>query len=209
MKKRLYLKPYVIPVVYSLFVVALLISVFVAVNQKDNQDDSTYVSGTVLDENIPVMNQNPEVVVVKPFNQASVTIGKNYYDYQASEEEQTNSILYHEGIYLQNTGIDYVATETFDVLSILDGEVIEVKEEELLGKSVTIQHNNNVISVYQSLSEVSVQKGDQVKLGQVIGKSGTSTLGSNLGNRLHFELSIGGELVDPENYFGKKVSELN
>lgn len=209
MKKRLYLKPYVIPVVYSLFVIALIISVFVAVNQSDDEENSTYVSGTILDENIPVINQNPEVLVTRPYNQPTVTIGKDYYDYQGSEEEQQNSILYHEGIYLQNTGIDYVSSETFDVLSILDGEVIEVKEEELLGKSVTIQHNNNVISVYQSLSEVSVKKGDQVKLGQAIGKSGTSELGSSLGNRLHFELTIGGELVDPENYFGKKVSELN
>jgi len=31
---------------------------------------------------------------------------------------------------------------------------------------------------------------------------------SELGNKLHFELTIEGQLVDPENYYGKQVSEL-
>lgn len=210
MKKKLYLKPFVIPVVYSLLVIGLLASVFVSIESGHKEDNNTYVSGTILDENIPVIStKNPDIVVGKPYNQENITIGRDYYDYQATEEEQKNSIIYHEGIYLQNTGIDYTSSEVFDVISILDGEVTEVTEEELLGKSVTIRHNNDTISVYQSLSEVSVNKGDTVKQGQVIGKSGNCSLDSTLGNRLHFELSIGGSLVDPENYYGQKISALN
>lgn len=209
MKRKLKLKPFVIPAVYCLLVVGLLVSIFISMQATDHKDNNTYVSGTILDENIPVVNvTNPDTIVGKPYNSENITIGRDYYDYNSTEEEQKKSIVYHEGIYLQNTGVDYVATDVFDVISILDGEVVEVKEEELLGKSVTIKHNNGSISVYQSLSEVSVQKGNKVTQGQVIGKSGTCTLGSDLGNHLHFELTIGGKTVDPENYYGKKEEEL-
>ncbi len=210
MKRKLYLKPFVIPLVYSLLVVGLLASVFISIQSSGKDDTNTYVSGTILDENTPVISTTgSEVLVGKPYNTEGVTIGRDYYDYNGTEEEQKNSIVYHEGIYLQNTGVDYVLADVFEVISILDGEVMEVKEEELLGKSVTVKHNNGSISVYQSLSEVSVQKGDKVTQGQVIGKSGTCSLGSDLGNHLHFELTIGGQIVDPENYYGKKETELN
>lgn len=209
MKKKLYLKPFVIPAVYSLLVIGLLASVFVSVKTSSKEEEHVYVSGTILDENVPVVSTiSPTVLVGKPYNNENVTIGKDYYDYKDSEENQQKSIFYHEGIYLQNTGIDYQATDAFDAISILDGEVTDITEEELLGKSVTIRHNNNTISVYQSLSEITVKKGDKVTQGQTIGKSGTSELGSELGNRLHFELTIEGQLVDPENYYGKQVSEL-
>jgi len=208
-KKKLYLKPFIIPVVYSILVVGLIISIFISVQSSKDNDNNTYVSSTILDENIPVINTtNPETLVSKPYNNEGITIGRNYYDYKDTEEEQKKSIVYHEGIYLQNTGVDYVLNDIFEVISILDGEVMEVEEEELLGKSVTIKHNNNVISVYQSLSEITVQKGDKVTQGQVIGKSGTCNLGSDLGNHLHFELTIDGQIVDPENYYGKNEKEL-
>ena len=190
MKRKLYLKPFVIPVVYTLLVIGLLASMFISLKTSGTTEDVTYVSGTILDENVPVVGTSKqEVVVGKPYNQESITIGRDYYDFNGSEEEQKKSIVYHEGIYLQNTGVDYIWGEVFDVISILDGEVTDVKEEELLGKSVTVKHNNNTISVYQSLSEVSVKKGDKVTQGQVLGKSGTCTLGSDLGNHLHFELT--------------------
>lgn len=210
MKKKLYLKPFVIPTIYSLFVVGLLVSIFITAQSKPADDENTYVSGTILDEQVPVVNTvTSEVTVGTPFKQDGVTIGKNYYNYQDTEDEQKSSIIYYEGIYLQNTGVDYVSTEVFDVMSILDGEVTDVNQEELLGKSVTIRHNNDTISVYQSLGEVLVKKGDQVVQGQIIGKSGTSSISSELGNHLHFELSLNGQFVDPEDYYGKKISELN
>ena len=208
MKKKLVLKPFVLPVVYSIFAVALIVSVYFATKPNaEVEDTQTYVSGAILDEYVPVVST--DTVVLKPYTSENVKIGKDYYDYKAQEEEQRNSIIYHEDTYIQNTGVDYTQDEVFDVISILDGEVIEVEEKELLGKSVTIRHNNEIISVYQSLSETTVKKGDQVTAGQVIGKSGTCELNKELNNHLHFELTINGEIVDPENYLGKKLNEIN
>lgn len=58
---------------------------------------------------------------------------------------------------MPNSGVDYGGKENFEVVSILDGTVIDVKEDDLLGKIVEIRHSNEMISVYQSLSEVTVK----------------------------------------------------
>ena len=191
MKKRLVLKPFVLPVVYMTMVIALVLSVYFINKPNAKLDEElTYVSGAILDEYVPVIST--DTVILRPYTSENITIGKNYYDYKAPEDEQKNSIIYHENTYLQNTGIDYIQNDVFDVVSILDGEVIEVEDKELLGKSVTIRHNNEIISVYQSLSQASVKKGDKVVSGQVIGKSGTCELNKDLGNHLHFELTVNG-----------------
>ena len=201
MKKRLVLKPFVIPMLYSIFAVVVIVSLFLSIEVIDEKDSVTYVNDSILDEYVPVVNIEEEKVK-KTFTD------QNYYDYKATDEEQTNSILYHENTYIQNTGINYQGENTFDVISILSGEVIEVEEKELLGKSVTIRHDNELISVYQSLSNVTVKKGDKVTTGQVIAKSGSCSLITDSKNNLHFELYVNGTIADPENYYDKKLSEF-
>ncbi len=207
MKKRLVLKPFVIPTLYSIFAIVVIVSLFLSIEIIDEKDSETYVSGAILDEYVPMISIEEETVL-KPYTNETVTISKNYYDYQASEEEQTNSILYHENTYIQNTGVNYQSENTFDVISILSGEVIEVEEKELLGKSVTIRHDNELISVYQSLSNITVKKGEKVTTGQVIGKSGSCDLIKDSKNNLHFELYVNGTIADPENYYNKKLSDF-
>lgn len=207
MQKKLRLKPFVIPVVYTLLVVALLVGTYIATKDFSKEEDTyQYVSNTILDNEIPVMNT--EVTIMKPFSNANVTIAKNFYDSQSDEEQQKNSIIYHENTYMQNSGIDYTNSEEYDVQSILDGEVIEVSEEELLGNVITIRHTNDIISIYQSVNNVTVKKGDTVTRGQAIGKSGSCELNKDIPNHLHFELSIKGQIVDPNKYFDKKLSEI-
>ena len=109
---------------------------------------------------------------------------------------------------MQNSGIAYGGKDNFDVIAILDGEVVEVKNDKLLGNIVQIKHNEKIISVYQSLSETNVKKGDTIKQGQVIGKSGTSNISKDLGSHLLFELIINGTTVNPEDYYDKLVNEI-
>ena len=209
MRRKLVLKPFVIPTIYTVFVIGLLTSLFFTIPTGGGlKEKITYVNGSILEEYVPVLSEKKDVVILKPFKDSDIKIGKNFYDYEAEAKMQENSIIYHEGTYMQNSGIDYIREKVFDVYSILDGEVVEVKKEELLGNTVTIRHSNDIISVYQGLSEVLVKAGDQVTAGFLIGKSGTSELNKELGNHLHFELSIKGQLVNPENFFGKKLSEL-
>lgn len=83
-----------------------------------------------------------------------------------------------------------------------------IKEDNLLGKTVDIKHNNEIISIYQSLGEVKVKKDDVVKQGDIIGKSGTSNFSKDLGDHLHFELIYKGQAVNPEEYYEKELGDL-
>ena len=173
--------------------------------QKDTSEDelTSYVTSTVLEEEQPVIKES--TIMINPYTDTTVSIGKNYYDYKADAETQEKSIVYHDNTYMQNSGTDFVGEKVFDVVAVLDGSVTDVKEDETLGKVVEIKHENGYISIYQSLSEVSVKKGDMVTQGQVIGKSGTNELDKDMGNHLHFELYVNGTVVNPTLYLNKEL----
>ena len=210
MKKYRLKKPAVIGL-SVLGLVAFLGTMFVIeksfFEQKLENLDYDYVSQTIFEDDIPVVNTTP--TIIRPYTDTEVKIVKDFYDHQADEEKQQNSIIYYESTYLQNSGISYGGKEeTFDVVAILDGTVTSVKEDNTLGKIVEVRHSNDIVSVYQSLSEVTVKENDVIKQGTIIGKSGSSNISKELNNHLHFELIIKGQIVNPENYYDKKVDEL-
>lgn len=175
--------------------------------QTPKDDNYNYVSQTIFSKDIPVVGTTP--TIIRPYTDSEVKIIKDFYDYQDKEEKQKNSIIYYESTYLQNSGISYGGKkDPFDVVAILDGKVIDVKEDNTLGKIVEIRHTNDLISVYQSLSEITVKKDDEIKQGTIIGKSGTSNISKDSDNHLQFELIIKGQVVNPEKYYDKKVDEL-
>ena len=107
---------------------------------------------------------------------------------------------------MQNSGIDFVSEGVFDVISVLNGTVVDTSDNEILGKTVEISHDNGLVTIYQSLSEINVKKGDVIYQGQVIGKSGTNKLDKELGNHLHFEFYTNGQIVDPNLYLNKEIA---
>lgn len=205
------LKSNIVPIIYGLVAILGIGSAYLIENMLNNavfkeEDHYGYVSETITEEEVPVVNTEP--TLIRPYNDTELKVIKNYYDYKADETSQQNALIYHENTYMQNSGVAYGGKDNFDIVSILDGEVIEVKNDKLLGNIVQIKHNDKIISVYQSLSEVNVKKGDTIKQGQVIGKSGTSNISKDLGSHLLFELIINGETVNPEDYYDKLLSEI-
>lgn len=204
---RRQLKKPVLYGIYAVGVIALIGTFYLAYNSVSKtglkEDDSKYVTDTIFDDTKPV---NTEVKVLKrPYNDTEIKIVKNYYDYKADENTQKNAIIVHENTYLQNSGVSYGGKDNFEVVAVMDGTVADVKKDDLLGNVVQIQHDNNVISIYQSLGEVSVAKGATVKQGQIIGKSGTNNVESDLGSHLHFELILSGATVNAEEYYDKTL----
>ena len=205
------LKGYVLPSFIALllrvaFGIAMLFksSMTEAVFSDDN--DYKYTTKSIFRNYIPT--NAVEVTISKPITVDDITIYKNYYNKDANDEERKNSIIYYENVYMQNSGIDYSYNQEFDVVSILDGTVINVGEDEMLGKFVEIRHSNDMISLYQSLGAINVKKDDEVSRGDVIAKSGKSKLYKDIENGLHFELSYKGSYVNPNDYFMKKVQDL-
>ena len=211
------LKPFVVPMLYGIGIIAIifgayfmqsLISSTLFADEKTIDDPTNYVDGEIIEPNNQLPVISTEAIIIRPYTSEGIKIAKNFYDYQDEASDQQNAIIYYENTYIQNSGVDYQASEVFDVVSILDGTVEEVKEDQILGKVVQIRHSNDMISVYQSLSEVSVQEGDEVLSGQIIGKSGTSNINADLGNHLHFELYYQGQIVNPEDYYDKNLKDL-
>lgn len=208
--KKIKFKKSAVYVMYGLGF-ALLIGVLVLTDshltvEDAEEPDYDYITETVLEEDVPVVNT--ETVLIKPYSDQNVKILKNYYDYTAAKEEQENSILYYESTYMQNSAIAYGGVESFDVVSILDGTVTSIKEDDLLGNIIEIEHNNNIISVYQSISNILVKENQVIKQGEVIAKSGESNLNKSLSSHLLFELIIDSKIVNPEQYYNKNINEL-
>jgi murein DD-endopeptidase MepM/ murein hydrolase activator NlpD len=66
------------------------------------------------------------------------------------------------------------------------------------GNLVLIKHPNGFVTAYGNNGELDVKRGEQVKRGQVIAKSGDT--GNVNAPQLHFELRKGSTPVDPTNY---------
>ena len=195
-----------LPILF-LFLVALVILPVLTmkfVSTDPSEELTDYTMDEIIESEMPVINQT--TTIINPYTDPSVSIKKGYYDYNADEESQLSSIVRHDNTYIQNTGIDYVGENIFDVISILNGTVINVKEDEEMGKSVEIRHDNGIVSIYQSLSEVYVKKDDSISQGLVIGKSGENKLDKDLGNHLHFEIYDNGQEVNPLNYLNTEIS---
>ena len=199
------------PVMYTLYGVAvflLVIGLFVMGRNTPTETLSEpFHAYNILDYiNLPVVGGVSSTPLGRPYSDANVTIAQYYYDYRSSSEEQQKSIIYYEDTYLQSTGISYsLGGEEFDAIAVLDGEVIDVKEDSLLGNSVTIKHSSNITTIYQSIADIKVKKGDTVQKGMIIGKSGESNINKDLGNHLYFELIVDNISVNPEEYYDKTL----
>lgn len=196
--------------VYTLVLVALIATIYlvesVTPKKQFNLKEYSYVSKTIFDDVIPVIATEDKML--KPYTVDDVKLVKSYYDYKGEEKQQEESIIYYENTYMQSSGVTYGKDSEFDVISVLPGTIEEIKDDELLGKVIKVKHSDNVTSVYQCLSSATIQKGDSVIAGQVIGKSGNCSLEKDTKNHVYFELLINNNYVNPENYYGKTLKEL-
>ena len=205
------LKPFVFPVLFVSLIFILVIGLYFtsqAMNYdlKESLEDVTYVSNVILNDIVPVANI--DLTFTNPYTSDNVTIKRFYYNMEDDVDRQKESIIYYDGTYMPNTGVDYTSEEKFDVVAIIEGTVIDIKEDEMLGKIVEIRHDNNIISSYAGLSEINVQKGETLNQGSKIGVSGTSKINESLGNHIHLEIYKDGINVDPLKIIGKKIGDI-
>ena len=196
------LKDWVIPTLGIIVLIGALILYYILgrVLNYDLVPEDTYITDALIDNTIEVQ-QEIESSISKPYNSQDVKISKYFYLEEDEESKQQQSLIRYENIYMPNTGILYSSSKEFDIISILDGKVTSVKEDEILGNIVEIEHSNNIVSIYQSIKDVQVKIGDQVKQGDVIAKSGSNKLENEQDNCLHFELYKDGTLINPEELY--------
>ncbi|CUU01223.1 TPR repeat-containing protein [Candidatus Kryptobacter tengchongensis] len=103
------------------------------------------------------------------------------------------------GRYRKHLGVDIKAPAGALVYAIADGVVTWAWHDGGYGLKVMIDHGS-LVTVYAHLSEISVNYGQKVRKGQVIGKVGDT--GNATGSHLHFEVIKDGKYVDPLNFLG-------
>ncbi|MNS15214.1 Murein DD-endopeptidase MepM [compost metagenome] len=102
------------------------------------------------------------------------------------------------GVKKLHTGTDFAVSQGTDVHAADSGNVIVAEWWNGYGNCVIIDHGNNIWTLYGHLSKINVQKGDNVKRGEVIAESGNT--GASTGPHLHFEVRVNGTPVDPMPY---------
>ena len=198
------LREWVIPTL-AIFVVAGTLFLYYIIGSILNDDlvpeDTLFVN--ILQENEETIEVQKEVIVkaIKPFTEESVSISKYFYNKEDEETKQQQSLIKYENIYMPNTGILYSSDNEFNVIAVLDGKVTIVKEDEILGNIIEIEHSNNIVTIYQSVKDVNVKVGDTVKQGDLLAKSGSNKLENEKENCLHFEVYLEGNIINPEELF--------
>jgi murein DD-endopeptidase MepM/ murein hydrolase activator NlpD len=101
-----------------------------------------------------------------------------------------------------HNGIDIAAEAGTEVYAAADGEVYTVYEDEQMGHTVVIRHENGYATKCSSLAEtIAVKPGDTVTAGQAIGTVGnTALMESAIGDHIHFAVTCDGKAVNPADF---------
>lgn len=124
-------------------------------------------------------------------DRALVEVSIPFYDINATNEAKQAAMIQYNNELTPHTAIDLKAKDgsAFDVLAALSGKVTAVEQNHpVVGNLIEITHSNGLISSYQSLSEVKVAKGAEVKKGDIIAKAGRNDFEKEDGVHLHFEV---------------------
>jgi len=97
-----------------------------------------------------------------------------------------------------HTGIDLRGETGEPVYATAAGRVTNAGRDGGYGNMVEIDHGNGLSTRYGHLSEIDVKVGQVIRIGQIIGKIGST--GRSTGPHLHYETRINGEPVNPQKF---------
>ncbi len=95
-----------------------------------------------------------------------------------------------------HSGVDIAFGSGVPIIAAADGIVTNAETNKGYGVLVVLEHGYGFSTFYGHLMRSSVQEGDIVRKGQIIGYMGTT--GRSRGVHLHFEVRINNIVVDPK-----------
>lgn len=156
------------------------------------------------EEAVPV-NAETETMIWPVSEDVEVDVVTNFFEESASDEVKAAAMIRYKDQFWPHTGIDLATADekAFDVMAVLDGTVVKAEQDPMVGLTVEIEHENGLVTVYQSLGEMNVETGDQVSQGEVIGTAGRNNFEKDAGVHLHFEVQENGEPVNPDEFLSQ------
>ncbi len=109
--------------------------------------------------------------------------------------------------YQYHLGIDLASNKNAPVPAANSGIIVLEKKIGIYGKTVVIDHGFGLFSTYSHLSMVFVKKGDSVKRGEIIGRTGIT--GMTGGDHLHYGMYVNNVFVNPIEWWDTKWIENN
>ena len=97
-----------------------------------------------------------------------------------------------------HSGLDFRSSMGDPVRATATGTVVSAGWNGGYGKMVEIDHGNGVSTRYGHLSEIEVKVGQRVRIGQTVGRVGST--GRSTGPHLHYETRIDDTPVDPQKF---------
>ncbi|WP_312470481.1 M23 family metallopeptidase [Neobacillus sp.] len=212
--KRFFKKRWVFPAIYIASAAIILTGVLWYQASSSNTDKYDYKSTDLTGKK----NQPKAVEVNKTMENFKMPVAKadeavvkmKFYDFQGKAEDQEAALVFYNNTYVQNMGVDLAMKngEAFDVTASLSGTVTRVEDDAVLGNVIEIEHDKGIVTQYQSVKDIKVKVGEQVKQGKVIAKAGQSLFNEKAGIHVHFEIRKDGVAVNPTSYFEKSLSTL-
>lgn len=169
---------------------------------RDNESTTTTVKPTQ-DTILPVEKSPTAEQMIHPIakdSEASKTT--DFYQENATSQQKESALVKYANTYWPHLGFDFARKDkkSFNVVAVMDGKVVKVDRNPILGELVEIQHANGLVSVYISLDDVKVQLGQNVRQGDILAKAGQNQFEQEQGNHLHFEIRKDDQAVNPSQY---------
>ena len=100
-------------------------------------------------------------------------------------------------------GVDISGDVGMPVAASAGGRVVLAAELQVRGGAILLDHGLGVYSAYYHLSSIDVTLGQLVRRGDIIGRVGNT--GLSTGAHLHWEMAVGGVLVDPREWTARDI----
>lgn len=199
------------------------------VREKKFKDDKITLSRAFLEQKMPEFRQHDSRVPATPleaFLFVNETLrGENTKTIQAAGSKSQPKALW-EGTFLRmknaapmagyaqertylfegmavskstHYGVDLASTERAPIEAANSGVVVHTGYLGIYGNTVIVDHGLGLSSLYAHLSDISVKVGQNVARGETLGSSGSTGLAG--GDHLHFSILIGGEFVNPAEWW--------
>ena len=101
----------------------------------------------------------------------------------------------------QHEGIDYAINIGTEIRAVGAGKIVYSGWARGYGKTIIIEHQKGLRTLYAHNSKLLVHSGEWVRRGEVISKSGNT--GNSTGPHLHLEVQVNGRPVNPLDYLRK------
>lgn len=204
MKKRK-LKPLVLPVTYLLITITIFLGILFMSGKESNGGYN--FSKDIMEEVVsPVVDTTTGDTIISPVDTTSVNISINFYSKSDDETRQQDSLIYYENTYLPSTGILYTSDSSFEINCVSSGKVLEVKEDEIMGSYVVVEHNSKLKTYYYGLKDILVKENDEVTRGTVIASSNINNISKD-NNSFLFEVNYNGSFINPEDIINKNIKD--